>query len=199
MLCASQYRSSSSNTMGVAGGSNCVLYQLPEMRWTPADTPETSHAAMPEEKAEEEPMIFDTKPAIHERPVTLEHPATQVRSGGVYTLGETCLPPQQKVQTHLKFHKAKTVDTPGRKQAKHSKCGQAAAMHCNMLKQAGVEKKTLTSLAVSSSGKEGWSREEWEVVRRRLEEAGEVAMTLVYKDGSSQLRPAQVIEGSPQG
>ena len=153
---------------------------------------------MPTEKADERPMIFHGRP---ERPVTLVHAAAQDGSGGVHVLGESSIAPQRMIQTHLKFHEVKTVHGPGRKQAKqrHPSCGQAAAMHCNMLKQAGGGKKaaspavTSEGTPVRSSGKEeGWSAEEWEVVRRRLEEAGEVAMTLVYKDGSSQLRPAQV-------
>jgi acyl-coenzyme A synthetase/AMP-(fatty) acid ligase len=83
--------------------------------------------------------------------------------------------------------------TAGRKvmKEKHSASVQAAAMHSNMLmRQARGDK---SSPSVSSPTGEEWSKEQWEKVRKRVEEAGEVAMTLVYKDGSSQLRSMQVM------
>lgn len=86
---------------------------------------------------------------------------------------------------------------------KNSSCSdQAALQHCDMLKQKDASK--VQSLNVTHSTRDvegehepvglglGMERKELEEVRRQLEEAQEVAMTLVYSDGSSQLRRPHV-------
>lgn len=213
---ASQHTISSSN-MGARSTSHHNVYrdgyQLSEMTERPAAIPDgTRHAAMPHEKAAERPMGLHGGPVIHERPAAIyKGPAVfDGRPAAVHTYGESPVAMQGKVQASVIFRQDETVQTPpvkGRNQVKHKHTSreQAAAMHFNMLKQAGggkVASPAEGSPTVSSAGKEAWrmgevwSRKQWERVRRRLEEAGEVAMTLVYKDGSSQLRSAQVMDDS---
>lgn len=81
---------------------------------------------------------------------------------------------------------------------KHASSQQAATVHRSMLKQVGGGGKASPAGCGlgESPGRVGQvvkgGKEHWAVVRRRLEEAGEVAMTLVFRDGSTQLRSEQV-------
>lgn len=95
------------------------------------------------------------------------------------------------------------VEARSSKDAANGCSGQAAAQHCNMLKH--LDSHVATKGDPCKSDKEGvrlasreevdvekMGKEDLEEVRRLLIEAEEVAMTLVYSDGTTQLRNAEV-------
>lgn len=102
---------------------------------------------------------------------------------------------------HLSF----VVQPKCNKDVASSRSGQAAAQHCDMLKHLDSHLVKGSSRPVADTGGvssascerrgvdvERMGKEEMEEVKRLLTEAEEVAMTLVYNDGTTQLRNLDV-------